>query len=218
MKKHSHAKVFYFAVDLHYLREYREYQLNHNPNIPACKFFYLGRGIAPSNVPFYIRIFFHNGRKNFFRKPNNPINIRHYQIPLVTTSIGAEGLSRKEGFMEVEDDASGLAGAICRLYEDFSGLRDMSDRLLQFIILHKTFYKNIPACKFFYLGRGIAPSNVPFKVFYFAVDLHYLREYREYQLNHNPNLLKSSEEWKEMEYGLFRKADVGHVVGVTNGI
>ena len=35
--------------------------------------------------------------------------------------------------MEVEDDASGLAGAICRLYEDFSGLRDMSDRGIEFI-------------------------------------------------------------------------------------
>lgn len=51
------------------------------------------------------------------------------------------------------------------------------------------------------------------KVFYFAVDLHHVREYREYQLSKNPKLLESSKEWKKMEYELFEKADVGHVVG-----
>lgn len=51
------------------------------------------------------------------------------------------------------------------------------------------------------------------KVFYFAHDLHHLREYRQYQLNHNPETLKSSEHWKKIEYELFDKADVGHVVG-----
>ena len=51
------------------------------------------------------------------------------------------------------------------------------------------------------------------KIFYFAHDLHHLREYRQYQLDHNPETLKSSEHWKEIEYDLFRKADVGHVVG-----
>lgn len=51
------------------------------------------------------------------------------------------------------------------------------------------------------------------KVFYFAHDLHHLREYRQYQLDHNPETLKSSERWKAIEYELFSKADVGHVVG-----
>ncbi len=51
------------------------------------------------------------------------------------------------------------------------------------------------------------------KVFYFAHDLHHLREYRQYQLDHNPETLKSSEHWKKIEYELFEKADVGHVVG-----
>ena len=51
------------------------------------------------------------------------------------------------------------------------------------------------------------------KVFYFAHDLHHIREYREYLLTHDEEKLKSSEHWKEIEYSLFEKADVGHVVG-----
>lgn len=51
------------------------------------------------------------------------------------------------------------------------------------------------------------------KVFYFAHDLHHIREYREYQLTHDEEKLKSSEHWKKIEYELFEKADVGHVVG-----
>ena len=51
------------------------------------------------------------------------------------------------------------------------------------------------------------------KIFYFAHDLHHLREYRQYLLDHNPETLNSSEHWKKIEYDLFGKADVGHVVG-----
>lgn len=51
------------------------------------------------------------------------------------------------------------------------------------------------------------------KVFYFAHDLHHIREYREYMLTHEEEKLKSSEHWKKIEYELFEKADVGHVVG-----
>lgn len=51
------------------------------------------------------------------------------------------------------------------------------------------------------------------KVFYFAHDLHHVREYREYLLTHDEEKLKSSEHWKQIEYDLFEKADVGHVVG-----
>ena len=51
------------------------------------------------------------------------------------------------------------------------------------------------------------------KVFYFAHDLHHIREYREYMLTHDEEKLKSSEHWKKIEYELFEKADVGHVVG-----
>lgn len=51
------------------------------------------------------------------------------------------------------------------------------------------------------------------KVFYYAHDLHHIREYREYLLTHNEVTLKSSENWEKIEYDLFEKADVGHVVG-----
>ena len=51
------------------------------------------------------------------------------------------------------------------------------------------------------------------KILYFAHDLHHIREYREYILTGNPEKLDSSEKWKKIEYELFEKADVGHVVG-----
>jgi GT2 family glycosyltransferase len=51
------------------------------------------------------------------------------------------------------------------------------------------------------------------KVFYYAVDLHFLREYREFMLTKNENNRIDSEKWKEIEHDLFEKADVGHVVG-----
>jgi len=74
---------------------------------------------------------------------------------------------------------------------------------------------------FVYLNRPhIAPKyidiirrNSQAKIVYFGHDLHYLREYRQYQIEKNPELLRSSEEWKKKEFELFNKADVIHVVG-----
>ena len=51
------------------------------------------------------------------------------------------------------------------------------------------------------------------KIFYFAHDLHHIREYREYEVTKDPEKLESSKRWKKIEYDLFSKADVGHVVG-----
>lgn len=51
------------------------------------------------------------------------------------------------------------------------------------------------------------------KIIYFGLDLHYLRELRNYELDPNPELLKSSERWKKLEFELIQKADVIHVVG-----
>ena len=62
----------------------------------------------------------------------------YYQIPLVTTSIGAEGLSREEAFMVVEDDGEKLAEIICRLYGDCAKLKEMSDEGVRFIENHFT--------------------------------------------------------------------------------
>lgn len=51
------------------------------------------------------------------------------------------------------------------------------------------------------------------KIIYFGHDLHYLREMRNYELTQNASLLKSAEEWREIEFKLFGLADVIHVVG-----
>lgn len=61
------------------------------------------------------------------------VEAAYYQIPLVTTSIGAEGLSMAEGNMVVEDDAAKMAELICSLYEDYDRLRQMSDAGKDFI-------------------------------------------------------------------------------------
>ena len=51
------------------------------------------------------------------------------------------------------------------------------------------------------------------KIIYYAHDLHFLREKREYDITGNEEKLVSSEKWKKIEYDLFSKADVGYVVG-----
>lgn len=74
---------------------------------------------------------------------------------------------------------------------------------------------------FVYLNRPhIAPKYIDIirkyseaKVVYFGHDLHYLREYRQYLIEKNPEMLRSSEEWKKKEFELFNKVDVIHVVG-----
>ncbi len=252
MKKYSNAKVFYFAVDLHHVREYREYQLNKNPKLlessrewrkmeyelfekadvghvvgsyeqGVMQTAFPGKPIR--NIPLYIyenlladidkdfekrrNIMFVGGFNHppnidavlWFAKEifpyvlkkypdmqwhvvgsNPPLEIKelageniliegflsddelqklyrscrlavvplrvgagvkgkvveaaYYQIPLITTSIGAEGLSREEGFMMIEEDALQLADMICKLYEDYSELGNMSNRGKEFIRKH----------------------------------------------------------------------------------
>ena len=51
------------------------------------------------------------------------------------------------------------------------------------------------------------------KIIYFGHDLHYLREYRQYEIEKDPAILKSSNEWKKREFNLFNKADIIYVVG-----
>lgn len=46
------------------------------------------------------------------------------------------------------------------------------------------------------------------KIIYYGHDLHYLREFREYELYNNKESLKASKQWKEIEFELFRKSDV----------
>ena len=51
------------------------------------------------------------------------------------------------------------------------------------------------------------------KIIYFGHDLHYLREEREYEVSPSPELLKSINKWKKIEYQLINVADVVYVVG-----
>ena len=64
------------------------------------------------------------------------VEASYYQIPLVTTPIGAEGLSMEEKSMLVEEDAGKMADAICSLYEDQQKLKELSDNSEIFIKRH----------------------------------------------------------------------------------
>lgn len=86
----------------------------------------------------------------------------------------------------------------------------------------KSFLKeNLKFFDYVYLQRPhIASKYIDFikehgnaKIFYFAHDLHHIREKREYEITGDQQKLKSSKKWKKIEYDLFSKADVGHVVG-----
>lgn len=51
-------------------------------------------------------------------------------------------------------------------------------------------------------------KNTKAKVIYYGHDLHYLREFREYELSKNKDILKSSHHWKKIEFELIEKSDV----------
>lgn len=72
-------------------------------------------------------------------------------------------------------------------------------------------YLNRPHIAIKYID--MVKKNTQAKIIYFGHDLHYLRELRNYEIENNPDLLKSSKEWKELEFELFNKTDVIHVVG-----
>lgn len=55
------------------------------------------------------------------------VEAAYYQIPVVTTSIGGEGLDSSVGSFLMEDDAEKMAVLVESLYEDYGRLRKMSD-------------------------------------------------------------------------------------------
>ncbi len=55
---------------------------------------------------------------------------------------------------------------------------------------------------------GFLRKNTKARIMYYGHDLHFLREYREYELTKNPELLALSEDWKKKELDLFKRADV----------
>ncbi len=48
------------------------------------------------------------------------------------------------------------------------------------------------------------------KIMYYGMDLHFLRVQREYEVSHNKALIAESEEWKEKEFYLMKKADISY--------
>lgn len=61
------------------------------------------------------------------------VEAAYYQIPVVTTSIGGEGIDETVGSFVMEDDAVKLGALVAELYEDFDKLKKMSDAGKQLI-------------------------------------------------------------------------------------
>ena len=55
-------------------------------------------------------------------------------------------------------------------------------------------------------------KNTSAKIIYYGLDLHYLREYREYLVTGDENLKQSSEKWKEKEFYIMRTADISYTL------
>lgn len=66
------------------------------------------------------------------------VEAAYYQVPVVTTSIGAEGLSLEEGTMAVGDTAQELIDLVSDLYGDYDRLEKMSKGGKMFIEKHFT--------------------------------------------------------------------------------
>ena len=61
------------------------------------------------------------------------IEAAYNQIPMITTSIGAEGLDKSIGSFLVEDDALKMSKLICSLYNNYNKLKEISDSGINFI-------------------------------------------------------------------------------------
>ena len=55
-------------------------------------------------------------------------------VPVITTSIGAEGLNADKDFLTVFDDADDLANAVLEMYADNKKLQKISDSSWDYII------------------------------------------------------------------------------------
>jgi glycosyltransferase involved in cell wall biosynthesis len=55
------------------------------------------------------------------------VEAAYNQIPIVTTSIGGEGLDNSFGAFIIEDNAEKMSEIIIKLYLDYSKLKQMSD-------------------------------------------------------------------------------------------
>ena len=61
------------------------------------------------------------------------VEAMHYQLPVITTSIGAEGLDETGKTLCIADEAEAFAQKIIELYEDHSKLADYSKQAWQYV-------------------------------------------------------------------------------------
>ncbi len=64
------------------------------------------------------------------------IEALYYGLPVVTTSVGAEGIADAQSVMEIADSPDELADTIARLYGDTAALGEMSRRALGYVRRH----------------------------------------------------------------------------------
>ena len=69
------------------------------------------------------------------------VEAAYNQIPMVTTSIGAEGLDKSIGSFAIADNSKKMAEIICELYLDFPKLKKMSDSGK--LLIYKYFSKKL---------------------------------------------------------------------------
>lgn len=61
------------------------------------------------------------------------VEAAYNQIPIITTSIGAEGMNNSTDAFIIEDDAKKMSEIICKIYNDYNKLKQMSDSAKIFI-------------------------------------------------------------------------------------
>jgi glycosyltransferase involved in cell wall biosynthesis len=57
----------------------------------------------------------------------------HFGIPIVTTSVGAEGIEDAKSCFQVADSADEFADAILKLYDDEDRLYDMAVNSIEYV-------------------------------------------------------------------------------------
>ncbi len=81
-----------------------------------------------------------------------------------------------------------------------------NEKYIDFFFVHRPHI----ATKYIDAIRSITNS----KIVYFGHDLHYLRELRQYEIEKDPQLLKSSEKWKKIETELVKKSDIALTLSI----
>lgn len=61
------------------------------------------------------------------------VEAAYYQLPMITTSIGSEGMPQNYGTMIVEDTSAGIVSSIIDLYQNYERLKAISDNGNRFI-------------------------------------------------------------------------------------